>query len=149
MTEPNIEKSVQKTYKWINDVQEDLEWENRHDALKALRETLHMLRDRLTVQEAVDLASQLPLELKGIYFDGWRTTSKPEKMDRTAFVSRVHSAFGNNPDIDPAEVVQTVLGTIQKKISNGEMQDIRSNLPKDIDELFVQKTLNESEQGMR
>lgn len=32
--------------------------------------SLHALQDRLTVQEGADLAAQLPLLVKGIFYDG-------------------------------------------------------------------------------
>lgn len=43
----------------------------------ALRSVLHTLRDRLTVEEAADLSAQLPLMIRGIYFDAWTPATAP------------------------------------------------------------------------
>ncbi|AKB78938.1 hypothetical protein MSHOH_2455 [Methanosarcina horonobensis HB-1 = JCM 15518] len=49
----------------------ELKWESKDRADQALRATLHTLRDRLTIEEIVQLAAQLPLPIKGMYYDGW------------------------------------------------------------------------------
>lgn len=38
---------------------------------------LHVLRNRLTLEQAVHLGAQLPLLVRGIVYDGWRIAGKP------------------------------------------------------------------------
>ena len=45
---------------------------DRRSAYRALRSVLHVLRDRLTPEQAVHLGAQLPLLVRGIFYDGWR-----------------------------------------------------------------------------
>jgi uncharacterized protein (DUF2267 family) len=136
----NIERSIHKTNQWLKDVAEELSF-SEEQAYIALRATLHMLRDRVTVDEATDFASQLPMVIQGIYYEGWKPANKPEKMDKTAFVSRVHSHFNNDPDTDPEKVIEGVLRVLHEKASDGEIKDMESNVPKDIRELFYQAFL--------
>jgi uncharacterized protein (DUF2267 family) len=50
---------------------------------------LHALRDRLTVNEAAQFGAQLPMLVRGIYYEGWDPTRLPVKMNREEFLQRV------------------------------------------------------------
>jgi uncharacterized protein (DUF2267 family) len=45
----------------------------------ALRAVLHTLRDRLIVDEAIDLGAQLPMLVRGFYYENWQSVGKPLK----------------------------------------------------------------------
>jgi uncharacterized protein (DUF2267 family) len=69
---------MQKTQIWLKDLMSQLDWEDRpHKAYLALRTVLHALRDRLTVEEAVQLGAQLPMLVRGFYYEGWTLKGKP------------------------------------------------------------------------
>ena len=53
-----LDRSVEKANVWINDVAAELQTSDRHEAYRALRAFLHVLRDRLPVPEAAQLAAQ-------------------------------------------------------------------------------------------
>ena len=75
-----FDASLQKTQVWLNDVMGELDWEEQpQKACLALRTALHALRDRLTVEEAVHLGAQLPILIRGVYYEGWKLTGKPVK----------------------------------------------------------------------
>ena len=66
-----FDTTVHKTHVWLNDIMQELGWEDRHKAYLGLRTTLHALRDRLTVEETAQLAAQLPMLIRGLYYEGW------------------------------------------------------------------------------
>lgn len=132
----NIDKSVQKTNEWLKEIMEALEIQDKHRAYLALRATLHALRDRLPIDEAVQFGAQFPLMIKGLYYEGWVPARTPVKMSKDEFIDKVHSHFMNNPDIDAEELVRCVLAVIVNKTSEGEMEDIKSSLPKDFMDLM-------------
>lgn len=68
---PVLASTVQKTKLWIRDVMLELEWDDAPIAYHGLRAVLHALRDRLTIHEAADFASQLPMLLRGMFYEGW------------------------------------------------------------------------------
>lgn len=132
----NINATVQKTYEWLVDVEEELHTDDRQMAYHALRSVLHALRDRLPVDEAADLAAELPLILRGLYYEGWRPAHKPEKLDLKEFLDRVMANYDAPSPADPRRLAEAVLAVLDKRVAAGEMSDVRGTLPKDILELL-------------
>lgn len=132
----NINSAVQKTYEWLVDVEQELHTDDRQVAYHALRAVLHALRDRLPVEEAAHLASELPILLRGLYYEGWRPSHKPEKLDRDEFLARVAETYDASPTFDPLWLTHAVLAVLDKRVAAGEMSDIRGTLPKDFIELW-------------
>jgi uncharacterized protein (DUF2267 family) len=95
---PIFDTTIQKTNEWLNDLMNELDIQNRKAAYQILRAVLHALRDRLTVEEASDLAAGMPLLVRGIFFEGWNPGRKRE-FERTeeAFLNEVMSQFGGRP----------------------------------------------------
>lgn len=70
-----FDASLQKTQLWFNDLMSELGWQEQpQNAALALRTALHALRDRLTIEEAVHLGTQLPILIRGVYYEGWKLT---------------------------------------------------------------------------
>jgi len=137
---PVFQNTFRKTEEWIDEIMNLLDWADQKRAYKALREVLHTLRDQLTVEEATDLAAQLPMLVKGIYFDGWNPTGKPNRMRSSEeFVAAVNKHF---PDpetseyIDPEDITRAVLKVISSHVSTGEIRDIVACLPEKVRGLF-------------
>lgn len=132
-----FETTIQKTNEWIKDISEEIGCTDREEAYLALSSTLHALRDRLMPEEAIDLGAQLPLLIRGIYYEGYTMSGKPLKIrSREDFVALVGRELRRNPEIDPEEAAEGVFAVLDRKISKGEMKDIKSQLPKDIKELW-------------
>jgi len=74
-----IASTVQTTHEWLNELTVLLGWPDRHDAYQALRGVLHALRDRLSVDEAAALGAQLPMLVRGCYYEDWHPHGKPLK----------------------------------------------------------------------
>ena len=64
---PLLAQTVQKTQEWLKELSDNGELSDTQESLAVLRSVLHHLRDRLTLEEAVDLGAQLPTLLRGVY----------------------------------------------------------------------------------
>ena len=133
----SFDKTVQKTQLWIDDLARELGWEDRHRVYRVLRVTLHLLRDRLPLNEAVQLGAQLPMLVRGLYYEGWRPSSMPDKsLDRREFLLAVEDALADEPDVDATQISRAAFRVLEKHISRGESQDIAGVLPKGLRELW-------------
>ncbi len=135
-----FDKTVHQTNDWLKDLAFEMGWEDRHRAYLAMRACLHTLRDRLTADEAVHLGAQLPMLIRGFYYEGWKPSEVPKKIrDKDAFVSEVAAAFGDMGPDDPEDLVRALFKQLQFRISEGEIEDIKQELPKQIEALWPQK----------
>jgi uncharacterized protein (DUF2267 family) len=124
-----------RTEAWMADLLKELGTEDAELAMRALRSTLHLLRDRLPVGEALDLAAQLPMLLRGLYFEGWQPTRTPVKRSRDEFLAEVKRAAMSADD--PVPLVRAVLRVLTRHVSRGEIDQVRKLLPRSF-EMFWQ-----------
>ena len=52
---------------------------DRKLAYNVLKATLHALRDRIGPENAIHLGAQLPILVRGIYYDGWQFAQTPSE----------------------------------------------------------------------
>lgn len=137
-----LDHSVQITNVWLNGIMQELHTMDRQEAWQALRASLHALRDRLTVEEAADLGAQLPLVIRGAYFEGWRPAGKPEKVrDGQEFLRRLQQGLSNEHlRRDPERVFRVVMRTLAEHVSEGEVEDVKQSLPAEVRRFWPEAT---------
>jgi len=134
MAEPSIiERSVEKAHVWLDEVSRQMGTEDHREAYRALRAYLHALRDRLTVDEAAQLAAQLPDLIRGIYYEGWNPSQTPVRYRGLAdFLDRVAADAGLDGETSASFAVGAVAEVLRRHVSAGEIDDIRAQLPEDL-----------------
>lgn len=133
-----FDTTVHKTNEWLTSIMQRLGWDDRYRAWSALRAVLHVLRDRLTLDEAVALGAQLPLLVRGAYYEGWSPTQKPERIKHEAqFIERVAEQMRGYEDVvDVEEMTRVVLDTLTEHVSVGEADHLARILPREISQLL-------------
>jgi len=127
---PVFESTLQTSYEWLNDLMEELGWTDRHRAYQALRAVLHAVRDRLTIDEAADLGAQLPMLLRGMFYEGWNPADIPVPGQRREdFLAPIGEVFHGHPEILPEELVWAVFKGVEAHVSWGEMYEVKHMLP--------------------
>lgn len=134
----SIDHAPQIVAEWLNLLQDDLGWRDRGRAYLLLRETLHAVRDFLTVDEAADLSAQLPLLIRGIFFDGWIPAKAPAKLRSVDdFLGRVITAFSDDPLAEPDVAVAAVFSLLRRQISAGEYHQVAWAMRKPLRDLWM------------
>lgn len=132
-----IDEAVQAANVWINELDYRTGWDNKQRSYRLLRSALHAIRDNLSVDEAADLGAQLPILIRGVYYEGWNPSKTPKRL-RTAeaFVEEIQKDFRTDPIGDTTHAVQAVVDLLDNHISEGEMKDVRGAFTKELRELF-------------
>lgn len=133
-----FDDTIHITNVWLKDLMERLDFDERDDAYRALRVTLHALRDRLPVNTAAALAAQLPLLLRGSYYEGWRPGAGPgDERTEDEFVRPIAEAFSRTKtEVDPGDVARAVFTLLSERISAGEIDHVKKCLPEEIRKMW-------------
>ena len=134
-----VAHTVQQTQEWLKELRDNSGLSDEAEALSVLRAVLHQLRDRLSVEEAVDLGAQLPMLLRGIYYEGWRPSHTPEKIrTKREFLDKVTMKLLPHP-IAPEPAVKDVFALIAHHCDPGEIADVIDQLPTEIKALWPER----------
>jgi len=132
-----IDHTVHLTHEWINELTERLSWSSQRDALRLFRVTTAAVRDHLGPDEVAQFAAQLPLLIRGMFYEGWVPSSTPMKDRRLqTFVDGIEEHVGSVLDYRGPEDISTVFKLLNARISQGEIADVRASLPEAIRDLW-------------
>jgi uncharacterized protein (DUF2267 family) len=132
-----FDKTLAKANRWLDELGTNLGWHDRELCYHALKAVLHALRDRLVVAEAVDLGAQLPMLVRGFYYEGWRPAGKPRKYrDKQHFLEQVRKSAPVLGD-DAERATTAVFALLVSELGGGEPEQVRRMLPAEIRELWA------------
>jgi uncharacterized protein (DUF2267 family) len=129
-----FDRAVQRADEWLNDLTSELGKDNdRAYAYRVLRSYLHVVRDRVTPEEAVDFASQLPLVLRGVFYEGWNPAKTPETYrDAEEFLSRLaHSAQLAGPT-EASFAAESITRMLRRHMTAGQVDELLQVLPEPV-----------------
>jgi uncharacterized protein (DUF2267 family) len=125
-----IDRSVEKTHIWLNELSEELATEDGHQAYRVLRAFLHALRDHLTVDEAAALAAQLPIFIRSVFYEGWDPSRTPEHArDLDSFLQRIASDGGLAGETEASFAATAASRVLGRHVSSGEGDSVLHALP--------------------
>lgn len=132
-----IDHAPQVVAEWLNELCDDLGWAEKGRAYLLMCATLHEVRDFLSVDEAADLAAQLPVLIRGIYYEGWDPSKTPVKpRSKAAFIAKIDARFRKEPLEDTERAVAAVFDLLRRHVSSGEFEQVAHAMRKSLQELW-------------
>ena len=132
-----FDTTLHKTNDWINRLGDLLGWEDKQKSYMVLKTTLQALRDRITVEEVAQLGAQLPMLIRGFYYEGWKPADTPLNVrNRAQFLARINEHFQGDETVDPEVAARAVIALHSDRISDGEIEDVKGVLPAEIRNLW-------------
>jgi len=155
-----FDRSIHATNAWLKGISreigaaEEIGAADRKLAWRVLGVVLRVLRDRLPVDDAAHLAAQLPLLVRGAFYEQYRPAVQPDSMrSRAEFIARVADGLeGGGRPINPERAIKAVFSTVQRHVAEAETAKVRHALPEDIRMLWpadagVQQSKRQSKHG--
>jgi uncharacterized protein (DUF2267 family) len=127
-----FDKTLQTTHTWLNEIGARI-GADRQLAWRALGAVLHALRDRVPLELAAHVGAQLPLLVRGLYYDGWRPSEQPERT-RTleGFLDRVADGLATARPVDAREAAQAVFRVLAHHMDPGQFGKLVEALPQPV-----------------
>jgi uncharacterized protein (DUF2267 family) len=139
MIETNVsglDATIHKTNAWLRELTELGKFHGPQQAYSALHPVLHTLRDTLGVDEAAQLAAGMPMLIRGLYYEGWNPSKTPmHARSMQEFLDRVSHRIGN-AQIEPEHACRSVFRLLERRIVDGEIEDVRGALHHGVRELW-------------
>ncbi|GAB2801466.1 DUF2267 domain-containing protein [Halomonas shantousis] len=132
-----FDKTLHTTHIWLDDVMADL-GQDRQVAWHALGAVLRTLRDRLPLPLTAHLGAQLPLLVRGAYYDRWQPEVQPDTIrSREEFLQRIEDELAKtNSDVDVTEAVRCIFHALSQHVDPGQIEKVKQALPADIQALW-------------
>jgi uncharacterized protein (DUF2267 family) len=131
-----FDKTLQTTHIWLDQIMKELGCD-RQMAWHALGAVLRPLRDRLTVEQGAHLAAQLPLLIRGLYYDQWHPSGTPERIrHQHDLLARVADGLSDVRPVNPRDTARLVLKVLAAHVSRGQIDKVKEALPLEIRALF-------------
>ena len=124
-----FDKTLQTTHIWLNEIMAEI-GPDRQVAWKVLSTVLHKLRDRLPLELAAHLGAQLPLLVRGVYYDQFEPARLPtDCRSPEQFADEVAEWLSDIRPVDPDEAIAAVFSLLNRHLSEGQVAKIRNALP--------------------
>ena len=139
-----FDKTLQTTNIWLDEMMEVL-GPDRQVAWHSLSAVLRTLRDRLPLGLAAHLGSQLPLLIRGVYYDQF----EPEKLPVTTrsldeFLELINEEISNIRPVNVNDATRTTFQILSRHVDFGQMTKVRAALPEEIRALWPADFLEEA-----
>ena len=127
-----FDRTLETTHVWLNEICDDL-GPDKQVAWKVLSVVLHKLRDRLPIGLAAHLGAQLPILIRGIYYDQFEPAKLPTECDsREEFVAEVAEWLTDIRPVDRDTAVRSVFKVLSHHVDPGQIAKVREALPRSL-----------------
>ena len=128
-----ISRAVQDFETWLKEIHAAAGLADEQRAYDALRGVLHLLRDRMTPDEATDLGAQLPTLVRGVYYEGFAPRKTPGKQRSEAqFLEALAERVDPAEEMDLGAATLAVFACLEKHLDPGEIDHVVQMMPADV-----------------
>ncbi|HSJ44186.1 MAG TPA: DUF2267 domain-containing protein [Euzebyales bacterium] len=120
---------MQTANSWIHDIAQRLDVDP-DKATTVLGRCLGVIRDSLTVDEAADLAAQVPIVIRGLYHQEWKPSRTPVQRSRTDdALQELAQQRPFSAEVDPETAMAAVGAVLGSRVTRGQIADVNSQAP--------------------
>jgi uncharacterized protein (DUF2267 family) len=131
-----FDKTLHTTNQWLDEICAEI-GPDKHLAWHVLGAVLRSIRDELLIGQSAHLAAQLPLLVRGAFFDQYRPAAQPvAERSQEDFIARIREELAGCRPVRPDLAATAVMRTLNRHITEGQIKKARDALPKGIRALW-------------
>jgi uncharacterized protein (DUF2267 family) len=127
-----FDSTIQRTNTWLKELMQEMNVSDYRKTYLAFRSVLHAVRDNLSSNDALVFGDQLPMLIRGFYFDHWNPAAKRVPLrTRNDFLSAVSAFLVRDGDTtsNAEAVARAVFRLLDRKVTEGEIADVQHLMP--------------------
>lgn len=129
---PVFDSTLQTTHIWLNEIGEETGFDNQV-SWHVLAAVLRAVRDRLPIDLAAHLGSQLPLLVRGTYYEQFRPSELPKRVrSLDEFLEMVEQELRYTPPVDAKAALRSVFHVLSRHLTSGQAANVRDALPAEV-----------------
>ena len=132
-----FDKTLQTTHIWLDELMVEI-GSDRQAAWHVLGTVLRAVRDRIPLELAVHLGSQLPLLVRGLYYDQWHTPGRMDEKPRSLdeFLGPISEQLNQIRPMDARAATGVVFTVLARHVDPGQAEKVRHALPGEVQTLW-------------
>jgi uncharacterized protein (DUF2267 family) len=143
-----FDKTLQTTHIWLDEVMREL-GPDRQLAWHVLGAVLRALRDRLPLGLAVHLGSQLPLLVRGTYYEQWHSPGQtlddpPRSLDE--FLEPISKQLSSSRPVNVRNATGVVFQILSRHVNQGQVDKVRDCLPEQVRNIWHDRPVVRAQQ---
>jgi uncharacterized protein (DUF2267 family) len=131
-----FDKTLQTTHIWLDEIMA-VTGPDKQVAWHVLGAVLRTVRSRIPLDLAVHLGAQLPILVRGTYYDQWHATEQLERYrSLDEFLHSVMDGLGAIRPVTPQAAARAVFDVLTLHIPRGQVEKARNALPEEVRDLW-------------
>ena len=138
-----FDRTLQTTHIWIDEIMAEI-GPSRRTAWHVLGVVLRTIRDRVPLELAVHLGAQLPLLVRGAYYEQFCPGSEAERFRSVDdFVERIADGLEGGRPVNCLDAAGAVFRVLSRHVDEGQIAKVKQSLPEPLRRLW-----NEADEGI-
>ena len=144
-----FDKTLQTTHVWLNELMEDeAVGSDKQLAWHVLSAVLRAVRDRMTVELAAHLGAELPLLVRGAYYDQFQPETMPNReRSIEEFLDQVADELSMSRPVNGPNAASAVFRVLSHRLNSDQVAKVRESLPKDVRQLWPDPSVPDHVKG--
>lgn len=133
-----FDRTLQITNTWLDEIMKaEVMPRDRKLAWHVLGAVLRAVRDRVPLNLAAHLGAQLPLLVRGTYYDRWRPSETPQTWrTNEEFYAIVSAELSSVQPVNVADGARAVFQVLNHHVDPGQVEKVRHALPEEVRALW-------------
>lgn len=133
-----FDTTLREAHEWLHAVGGELGTSDEKIGRAALRAALHVLRDSLTMVQAIELGDCLPVLVRGLYYEGWhpKRDGGGEAAPDDAMKSMEHDIRGHSELVPAEKTLRACFHAFDRLLPRDEVRVFLNVLPPSIQALW-------------